>query len=67
MALLSDINLQGRPVEGHRPWPRVVVTAEAWRHAANELAAGRATLLGLWGDAGASCSVHMALIDAEYQ
>jgi Ni,Fe-hydrogenase III large subunit/Ni,Fe-hydrogenase III component G len=62
MALLSDINLQGEPVEGHRPWPRLVVTAEVWRHAANELAAGRATLLGLWGDAGVSYSVHMALM-----
>jgi Ni,Fe-hydrogenase III large subunit len=62
MALLSDINVHGRPVEGHRPWPRVVVTAEGWRHAANELAAGRITLLGLWGDAGASYSVHMALM-----
>jgi len=63
MALLSDINLQGRPVEGHRPWPRLVVTSEVWRHLANELATGRVTLLGLWGDAGASCSVHMALIE----
>jgi Ni,Fe-hydrogenase III large subunit/Ni,Fe-hydrogenase III component G len=63
MTLLSDINLQGRPVDGHRPWPRLVVTAEAWRHVANELAAGRVMLLGLWGDAGASCSVHMALIE----
>ena len=65
MALLSDINLKGRPVEGHRPWPRIVVTAEVWRHVANELAAGRATLLGLWGDAGASCSVHMALVEPD--
>ena len=55
------------PVAGHRPWPRVVVTAEVWRHAANELAAGRATLLGLWGDAGASYSVHMALIEPKHQ
>ena len=31
-----------------------------WRAVARELAAGRATLLGLWGDIGA---VHMALID----
>ena len=65
MSLLSDINLHGRPVEGHRPWPRLVVTAEVWRHVANELAAGRATLLGLWGDAGASLSVHMALIETD--
>ena len=65
MALLSDLNLQGRPVERHRPWPRLVVTAGVWRHVANELADGRVTLLGLWGDAGTSCSVHMALIEPD--
>ena len=54
----SDINLQGKPVDGHRPWPRLIVTAEAWRHAASEIAAGRATLLGLWGDAGAPVGAH---------
>lgn len=61
--MLSDIKLQGTPVEGHRPWPRVVVTAAVWRQVANELAAGRVTLLGLWGDAGAPYSVHMALVE----
>jgi Ni,Fe-hydrogenase III large subunit/Ni,Fe-hydrogenase III component G len=65
MTFFSDIKLQGSPVEGHRPWPRVVVTAAVWRQVANELAAGRATLLGLWGDAGASYSVHMALIEPD--
>jgi Ni,Fe-hydrogenase III large subunit len=57
MAALADIIAQGRRVDGHRPWPRAIVTPEAWRAVAGELAAGHATLLGLWGDSGA---VHMA-------
>jgi Ni,Fe-hydrogenase III large subunit/Ni,Fe-hydrogenase III component G len=55
--------IQGKRVEDHRPWPRLTVTADAWRKIAAEIAAGRATLLGLWGDAGASCMVHMAFIE----
>ena len=47
-------------MDGHRPWPRVVVTPDAWGALPLELAAGEATLLGLWGDAGA---VHMAIFD----
>jgi len=39
---------------------RTVVTEETWRQATARLAAGNATLLGLWGDAP---DVHMALID----
>jgi Ni,Fe-hydrogenase III large subunit/Ni,Fe-hydrogenase III component G len=65
MTFFSDIKLQGSPIEGHRPWPRVVVTAAVWRQVANELAAGHATLLGLWGDAGVSYSVHMAVIEPD--
>ena len=57
---LNDIIAQGRKVDGHRPWPRVVVSPDAWGVAATRIAAGEATLLGLWGDAGA---VHMAIID----
>ena len=60
---LAEIIAQGRRVDAHRPWPRVVVTADGWSGVTNELAAGRATLLGLWGDAGASCAVHMAAIE----
>jgi len=60
MPALIDIVANGRRVERHRPWPRVVVTKQAWSAAAAELAAGRATLLGLWGDSGA---VHMAVLD----
>jgi Ni,Fe-hydrogenase III large subunit len=60
MSLLTAIIAQGRPVEGHRPWPRVVVTPEAWSALAGELAAGHGTLAGLWGDGDA---VSMAVLD----
>jgi len=58
MATVTDM-MGGRPVQGHRPWPRIVVAAEQWRLAATQMAAGRWTLLGLWGDASA---VHMAVL-----
>jgi Ni,Fe-hydrogenase III large subunit len=61
MPSLIDIAGRGTPVEGHSPWPRLVVTADAWRHAASEIAAGRATLLGLWGDSAGEPAVHMAM------
>ena len=56
--------IEGTRVENHRPWPRIVVTVDAWRRAASELAASRATLLALWGDADPAPLVHMALADA---
>jgi Ni,Fe-hydrogenase III large subunit len=59
MPRLIDLFPEGRRVEAHRPWPRIVVSTEDWRRAAGELEHGRAVLLGLWGDAGA---VHMALV-----
>src|SRR5437588_4066970 len=62
MPAVSSIVAEGELVEVHRPWPRVAVTADAWTAAAQELANGRATLLGLWGEWGASRAVHMALI-----
>jgi Ni,Fe-hydrogenase III large subunit len=46
----------------HRPWPRAVVTPDLWNAAADQLARGHWTLLGLWGEADA---VHMALIDGQ--
>ena len=52
-------------MEAHRPWPRVSVTADAWTAAAHEFAAGRATLLGMWGEAGDISAVHMALIEQD--
>jgi len=57
---LIDVVLEGRRVEGHRPWPRAVADEGLWRFAAGQVAAGNSTLLGLWGDTGA---VHMALLD----
>lgn len=46
----------------HRPWPRYVVDEDAWRALTAELAAGKMSLFGLWGDADA---VHMAVLDRE--
>ncbi len=62
MPSLHSIIAQGRAVAAHRPWPRVAVTRELWTAAADELAAGRATLLGLWGESAAGYAVHMALM-----
>jgi Ni,Fe-hydrogenase III large subunit len=59
--MLTEIIAQGRNVDCHRPWPRVVVTADAWRAVTAELAAGRATLLGLWAETG---TVHAAVTEA---
>jgi Ni,Fe-hydrogenase III large subunit len=61
MTALSDIAKKGQKVAGHRPWPRVVASKDVWRSAIEQLASGRVTLLGLWGDEHA---VHMALLDA---
>ena len=50
MPSLIDLMLEGREVGQHRPWPRVVVDASIWDFAASELAQGRWSLLGLWGE-----------------
>ncbi len=55
--------IEGRRIEDHRPWPRLLVTQETWRKIADEIAAGRATLLGLWANAGELYVVHMAFVD----
>ena len=60
MPSLTDLLLEGRRVGGHEPWPRAVIGPDAWRTAAQELANGSWTLLGLWGE---SVAVHMALLD----
>jgi Ni,Fe-hydrogenase III large subunit len=51
---------EGRRVENHLPWPRIVVGQDGWRTAAEGLADGRWTLSGLWGD---DQIVHMALFN----
>ena len=60
MPSLIDLMLEGRGVEQHGRWPRAVVDAAVWNFAAGELARGRWSLLGLWGETSA---VHMAIMD----
>ena len=62
MALLDNITHREKAKQ-HRPWSRAVVTEAGWRQAIDQLAAGRCTLLGLWGDAPA---VHMALLADDF-
>jgi len=62
ISALAELLANGRRVEAQHPWPRVIVTPEAWRSAAEGLADGRLTLLGLWSD---SAAVHMALLNEE--
>src|SRR3989304_8369358 len=60
MAALIDTAKKGRKADAHRPWPRAIVTSDAWRLVVQQLVEARATMIGLWGDAGA---VHLALIE----
>ena len=60
MPSLIDLMLEGQGVEQHDPWPRAVVDAAVWNFATSELAQGRWSLLGLWGE---PASVHMAIMD----
>src|SRR4051812_41250622 len=62
MPSLIDLTLEGRRIPQHGPWPRVVVDTAIWQFAAGELAHGRWSLLGLWGEPAA---VHMAIMDAD--
>ena len=60
MPALIDVVLEGRQVPGHRPWARTVVSPDIWRFLAGQIADGRWTMLGLWGEADAA---HLALLD----
>jgi Ni,Fe-hydrogenase III large subunit/Ni,Fe-hydrogenase III component G len=62
MALLDTITHHDMAKQ-HRPWPRANVTDEGWWQAIDQLAAGKCTLLGLWGDAP---DVHMALLGERF-
>ena len=57
---LADLIEADRQVEHHAPWRRAVVAPKAWNLAVEQLAAGRWSLLGLWGEPD---KVHMALLD----
>lgn len=62
MPSLIDLMLEGRTIQPHHPWPRAVVDAHLWQFAASELAQGRWSLLGLWGE---PATVHMAIMDRD--
>jgi Ni,Fe-hydrogenase III large subunit len=62
MPSLIDLMLEGREVQQHSPWPRAVVDTSVWNFAASELAQGRWSLLGLWGE---PSTVHMAIMDKQ--
>jgi Ni,Fe-hydrogenase III large subunit/Ni,Fe-hydrogenase III component G len=59
MSLVDRIP-NARRIEGHRPWPRAVVSHDAWRDVSHGIAAGERALLGLWCDGEA---VHLAAIE----
>jgi Ni,Fe-hydrogenase III large subunit len=60
MPSLIDLVQKGRKVGHHAPWPRAIVDSGLWTSAAGELAQGRLSLLGLWGE---PAMVHMAILD----
>jgi Ni,Fe-hydrogenase III large subunit len=60
MPSLIDRILEGGEIQQRRPWPRAVVGTHLWKFAVNELAQGRLSLLGLWGE---PSTMHMAIID----
>jgi Ni,Fe-hydrogenase III large subunit len=62
MPSLIDLTLECRKVGQYGPWPRVAVDASVWTFAASELAHGRWSLLGLWGE---PATVHMAIMDGQ--
>jgi len=62
MASPIDRILEGREILQRRPWPRAVVGAHLWRFVANELAQGRLSMLGLWGE---PSMVHLAIMEED--
>jgi Ni,Fe-hydrogenase III large subunit len=59
---LEDLIRAGVAPGNPCPWPRVAVDKLIWNLAVDRLAAGRLTLIGLWGERNA---VHMALHDGQ--
>lgn len=59
MSALADIAVGTKRLAGCEPlWRRVAIGADAWHAVSDALAAGEATLCGLWGD---DAAVHMAI------
>jgi Ni,Fe-hydrogenase III large subunit len=62
MQSLIDRMPAGQQVQSCGPWPRFEVGAHLWRFLTTELAQGRLSLLGLWGE---PKTVHMAVMDGQ--
>ncbi|MBI1205846.1 MAG: hydrogenase expression protein HypE [Azospirillum sp.] len=59
-SLSSLLDQIGKPVEGHRPWPRIAADRKGWSSLIAAMAGNDWTLLGLWGEPKA---VHVAVAD----
>src|ERR1700687_3278914 len=59
---IGEILSEGRAVAQHRPWPRTIISGNAWATMTTALVDGRLTLLGLWGETSA---IHAAVIAPE--
>ena len=62
MPSLIDHMPAGQQIQLCGPWPRFEVGARLWRFLTNEMAQGRLSLLGLWGE---PMTVHMAVMDEQ--
>jgi len=58
---LDSLIARGQIVQGHQPWPRIIVDVGTWSLATDELTQGTLSLFGLWA---AEKTVHMALLEA---
>ncbi len=59
MPPLIDLILEGTQ-QSQQPWPRVAVKPDVWNFAVGQIAQGRWTMFGLWGEPAA---VHMAILE----
>lgn len=62
MPLLDDLIETCEMAAPARPWPRLTVDRSQWQRSAVDLAAGRVTLVALWGE---PQLVHMAISDSK--
>ncbi len=58
---LSELVADGKQIAS-RPWPRAVVSKDAWSYAAAQLASGAWSLVALWAE---PAQVHLALLDPD--
>jgi Ni,Fe-hydrogenase III large subunit len=60
MSTLLEMIADGRQIGPHGPWPRAVLTPDAWAFASHRLADGSWTMVSLWAEPE---MVHLALFD----